>query len=304
MSKDRRILVLGAGDFATGVIRRLFIAGFDVVATELERPLTVRRLVAFSEAVYRERHAVEGVTAVLSSFDRWEEHLADGLVPVVVDPRGRLRETRAFGAIVDARMAKRNLDTKVTDAPIVIGLGPGFEAGVDCHAAIETLRGENLGRVIRSGRPAPNTGLPDAVDLELLRAPCCACSPSDAPCSADDRIEDLVLFARRDGLFRTEREIASLVRKDDILGSIAGEQITAGAEGALRGLLHDGLEIRKGTKLVEIDPTGDPSRCFRISAKANAIAGGVLEAVFALRGSIPPGRSADAHGQRSRSLSE
>jgi hypothetical protein len=330
-SSGRNVLVIGAGDFATGVIRRLVIAGFGVAATELERPLTVRRLVAFSEAVYRGSHTVEGVTAVASDFGNVGRHMGEGMVPVVVDPEGRLRRTGAFEVIVDARMAKRNIDTKMTDAPVVIGLGPGFEAGKDCHAVIETLRGEDLGRVIYSGKAAANTGFPDAVDLELRNRACLPCGPCGAEAalvppdirycrSTEDRfgrsltlpptqgtlcegegeapaeptpknerhevpgfrIEDLVLFAERDGIFRTERELATPVKIGDVLGSISGEAIEANAEGVLRGLLHDGVKVKEGTKLIEIDPTGDVSRCYRISAKANAIAGGVLEAVFRL----------------------
>ncbi len=269
--ESRWILVRGAGDLATGAIRRLFIAGFRIVATEVERPLVVRRGAAFASAVFEKEVSVEGVTAVLTNSGDLEKDLSRRVVPVLVDRDAEVMKERSFDVLVDARMLKKKTGVSMGDAPVVIGIGPGFEAGVDCHAVVETLLCEDLGRVILSGRAAPNTGVPTPADLDVA---------ARLPGPGAFNTLDFVLFAGKDGLFETERNIGETVEKGDVLGSAGGEAVTARAGGVLRGLLHTGVRVRKGTKLVEVDPSGDASRCFRVSAKSNAVAGGVLEAAF------------------------
>jgi len=260
--EDILVVIKGGGDLATGVVHRLHRAGMQIVVTELPQPTVIRRAVAVASAVYEGQVEVEGLVARLARNDE-EIHatLAVGQVPVVIDPRveviSRLRPT----AVVDAIIAKRNTGTRITDAPIVIGLGPGFTAGEDVHAVIETNRGHNLGRVILSGSAEPDTGIPGPTmgyTVErVLRAPC-------------------------EGLFKGERRIGDPVQAGERVASVAGQPVLANISGVLRGLLADGLTVRAGMKVGDVDPRGVREHCFTISDKARAIGGGVLEAILYL----------------------
>ncbi len=254
------IVIKGAGDIATGVAARLWRSGFPVVLTEIAEPLTVRRTVSFSEAVYEEETIVEGITA-----QRVEDRAAianaldDGVIPVIVDPEGTIvGEIEPF-AVVDAIMAKKNTGTHMEDAPLVIGLGPGFEAGGDVHAVIETKRGHTLGRVIWEGSAIPNTGIPGEVKgfgaERVIRAP--------GP-----------------GIFKGTLYIGEHVEKGEIVAYTGNTPIPAPISGMLRGLLHDGIIVEKGVKSGDVDPRDDRESCWLISDKALAIGGGVLEAVL------------------------
>jgi xanthine dehydrogenase accessory factor len=269
-----RVLVRGAGDFASGIIHRLHRAGFRVIATELEKPLAVRRTVAFSEAIYEKTQSVEGVTAILSEPNEIDTVLVEGNVALVIDPEGDML-AKNFDVIVDARSAKRNLGSTIKDATIVIAIGPGFEAGTDCHAVIETLPGKGLGRVIYKGSAAADTGHPSPLEMDLP----CACSIED--------VTALVLRAPASGTFKLEKDIGSETATDDIIGRITGEDgkaypLTATADGIVRGIIRDGTPVEKGMKLGDIDPTMIREHCYTISDKARAIAGGVLEACITL----------------------
>ena len=262
MLEDILVVIKGGGDLATGVAHRLHRVGVKVVVTELAQPTVIRRAVAVASAVYEGRVEVEGLVAQLVESDQdMRAVLAGGQVPVVIDPRGevitRLRPT----AVVDAIMAKRNTGTAITDAPIVIGLGPGFTAGVDVHAVIETNRGHHLGRVILSGSAEPHTGLPGLsagfTRERVLRAPC-------------------------EGTFTGKRRIGDAVQAGEAVASVAGQPVVANISGVLRGLLADGLLVKAGTKVGDVDPRGVREHCFTISDKARAIGGGVLEAVLYL----------------------
>ncbi|MCL6610080.1 MAG: EF2563 family selenium-dependent molybdenum hydroxylase system protein [Peptococcaceae bacterium] len=253
-------VVKGAGDLATGVGWRLFRCGLDVIMTEIESPLVVRRTVAFAEAVYTGTARVEGVEARRAESAEHAVALVEaGIVPVLVDPGGtvvrRLRPT----VVVDAVMAKRNLGTSMTDAPLVIGLGPGFTAGLDVHAVVETKRGHRLGRVVYSGGAAPDTGIPGPVmgytKERLLRAP-------------------------SDGVVAPCRSIGQLVEKGEVVAWVDGSPVRAELSGLVRGMIRPGIWVRRGTKIGDIDPRGEEAECFTISDKALAVAGGVLEAVF------------------------
>jgi xanthine dehydrogenase accessory factor len=260
---DTLILIRGGGDLATGVAHRLRRAGLAVMIAELPQPLAVRRAVSFAEAVYAERVAVEGVTARLApDAGTGMRYAAAGEIPVVVDADGAVLAQARPPIVIDARMAKRNLGTRITDAKLVIGLGPGFSAGVDCHAVVETNRGHHLGRVVWEGSAEPNTGEPEPVrgfaGSRVLRAP-------------------------RDGIFRGGLEIGDLVEKGQVIAEVEGEPITAQFDGVLRGILHDGLRVTAGMKVGDLDPRGVREYCFLISDKARAVGGGVLEAVMAGR---------------------
>ncbi|WP_455392213.1 selenium-dependent molybdenum cofactor biosynthesis protein YqeB [[Eubacterium] cellulosolvens] len=278
MLKNKLVLVKGAGDFASGSIRRLHLAGAKVVCTELPQPLTIRRAVAFSEAMYQIEQTVEGVTAVRSTSEEIDNNFSEGKIPILDDPEGAILNHRKFDIVIDGRMAKRNLGTKLTDAPIVIGLGPGFEAGADCHAVVETLAGHNLGRVVYKGSATKDTGIP--IPTELFLNPCCATIPE--PCCAGFNVDSLILRAPGDGVFFSIKQIGDIVKKDDIIGKVEGYVIKATVDGVLRGLIHDDVRVTKGLKIGDIDPSGDISRVNQISEKSNAIAGGVLEACLYL----------------------
>jgi len=170
------VIVKGGGDLATGVAHKLFRAGFPVIITELEKPMMVRRTVSFANCIYEKRWTVEGVTSVLTNEDGVEQILKDRKIPVLIDPSCNIREKIKPAVIVDAILAKRNLGTRLKDAHIVIGLGPGFTAGEDLDAVIETNRGHNLGKIIFCGKAAPNTGVPGDIKgytiQRVLRCPC------------------------------------------------------------------------------------------------------------------------------------
>lgn len=261
---DSFILVRGGGDLATGVIHRLHQAGFRVLVAELPQPLCVRRAVAVAEAVYAGQITVEGVTARLVADPL--AGVAPGEVPVVVDPDGAAIRQLRPAIVVDARLAKRPLDTRLTDAPLVIALGPGFLAGRDCHAVVETQRGHHLGRVYWQGGAAPDTGQPESV--RGLGA-------------------ERVLRAPRAGAFKAVKQIGDLIRAGDVVGDVAGAPVIARCDGVLRGVVHDGLTVSAGLKIGDIDPRGVRAYCFSISDKARAIGGGVLEAVLASRHLAP-----------------
>lgn len=254
------VIVKGAGDLASGVAYRLFRSGSPVIMTELAQPTVVRRSVAFAQAVFDGSTTVEGVHARLTATPDEAVAVAHaGEVAVLVDPHGdsvvELRPT----VLVDAIIAKRNTGTRLDDAPLVIGLGPGFRAGVDVHAVIETNRGHRLGRVILDGEAEPDTGIPAPV--------------------AGYGVER-VLRAPADGVFTGVREIGDPVAAGEVLGYVAGERVRSPLEGCVRGLIQTGVAVRKGMKLGDVDPRATREHCFTISDKALAMGGGVLEAVL------------------------
>lgn len=256
------VWIKGGGDLGTGVAHRLYRAGMRVVVTELPQPLAVRRTVAFASAVYEGTITLEGVEARLArNAKEIADLLTEGIIPVIADPTGEAITPLAPDAIVDARMAKRNLGTTLHDARVVIGLGPGFIAGQDVHAVIETMRGHTLGRVILEGSARADTQVPAPVQgygrERLLQAPC-------------------------DGVFCTRAHIAEFVKPAEVVAHVEGRPVSAKIAGILRGLLHDGLRVHKGQKVGDVDPRGIVDHCFSISDKARAIGGGVLEAILYL----------------------
>jgi xanthine dehydrogenase accessory factor len=274
-TRSTNVLFLGAGDFATGAIRRLHLAGFRVAATELARPLCVRRLVAFSEAVYEGEWTVEGVTARRVGEEEVEETLDAGLVALCVDPEARILQKGRFEVLVDGRVAKRNLGTRITDAPFVIGIGPGFTAGEDCHAAVETDASHDLGRVIWSGPTAKyrkEAGPPASYLLPFLKG-------GDAVWDWDR----ILLRAPCRGVFQELSRIGDKVEAGQTVGKVDGRPVRTQISGLLRGLLRDGTPVEEGLKLGDVDPVTHPHRARTISEKANAVGGGVLEACLAHR---------------------
>ncbi len=280
------VLIKGAGDLATGVAYRLHQAGFPVVMTELAQPLAVRRTVAFSEAVYEGEVSVEGVVARRAETPGEALTIArQGLVPVLVDPGAQAIQSLQPAVVVDAIMAKRNTGTRLDDAPLVIALGPGFTAGVDCHAVIETNRGHNLGRIYWQGSAEPNTGTPGSIG---------------------GHTRDRVLRAPTAGTLRTIARIGDRVKRGQVLARVNGAAVVATFRGVLRGLLRDGFPVQPGMKIGDVDPRARPEYCYTISDKSLAIGGAVLAAIMYYLSTTPPksaarSRDAESHSSLLRS---
>ncbi|MCL4506607.1 MAG: selenium-dependent molybdenum cofactor biosynthesis protein YqeB [Chloroflexi bacterium] len=256
-------VVKGAGDLGTGAAYRLWRAGFHVLCTDLPQPLAIRRSVAIASAIYDARMTIDGamverIIFVDEAVFSWQRNS----IPVVADAATRSVRVLRPEVVVDAIMAKQNTGTQIDDAPVVIGLGPGFSAGQDCHAVIETMRGHNLGRVIWNGGAAANTGVPGNVGgadaQRIVRAPCA-------------------------GQMYGRKAIGDIVKPGDIIAQVGATVVTAPLGGVLRGLLHDGVAVVENMKIGDIDPRAEVSYCYSISDKSLAVGGGVLEAVFALR---------------------
>lgn len=257
-----RILIKGAGEHSSGTAHRLFRAGYQVVMTEIAAPTAVRRQVAFCQAVFDGSVEVEGVLG-----RRWELDAASALgdfdfshVPVFVDAGGLLIGLWRPDVVVDGRILKRNLDNRLDQAPLVIGLGPGLEAGVDVHRVVETMRGHNLGRLIDSGLASPNTGTPGTIA---------------------GRNAERVLRAPRSGLLSARLDIGAQVEAGTLIATVDGAELRASIGGVIRGLVHDGLTVRAGQKLGDVDPRGDVAACATLSDKTRTLSGAVLEAVVA-----------------------
>jgi xanthine dehydrogenase accessory factor len=260
---DRLCVLRGGGDLATGVAWRLHRAGYPVVVLELAAPLTVRRTVALSSAV------VDGVVSIEGMIGRRVDSLDDALslagpevVPVVVSPE---LPPLVADVVVDARMAKRNVGTGIHDAALVIALGPGFIAGFDCHAVVETMRGPRLGRVLWRGSAEADNGTPGTIGGQ-----------------AGER----VLRAPVAGVATWVVEIGEVVTAGQLLGQVGSAPLAAPFDGLVRGLIRPGTEVPAGLKVGDVDPRLDVS-CREISDKALAIGGGVLEAVLAGRAPDP-----------------
>ena len=267
--EDTLIAVKGAGDLATGAIHRLVRAGFAVMATELAQPTVLRRTVAFAEAVTLGQMTVEDVTArLVSSVEDIHAAIDDRVVPIVVDPDGTVLKQMHPTVLVEATLSKYNSGVTMQDAPIVIALGPGYEAGKDVHAVIETNRGHNLGRVYLDGSAEPNTGVPGTIGgyagERLLRAPCAG----------------RLYCVRQIGDSVEAGETVAVVREME--GTSEVIPVIGAISGILRGLVRDGLLVSAGMKVGDIDPRAVREHCFTISDKSRAVGGGVLEAALYL----------------------
>lgn len=255
-----RILIKGAGDLASGIACRLFRCGLEVIMTELAVPTTVRRTVAFSRAVYDGCAVVEGVTGSLVHNEKeLENTLSAGEIPIIIDPEIVHMEWYKPNVVVDAILAKRNTGTRINDADKVIGVGPGFEAGKDCHFVVETKRGHYLGSVIAKGAAIPNTGVPGNVG---------------------GFTSERIIRSVKSGLFVPIANIGEVVEKGQMVAISGGEPIYAQMGGLVRGMLQSGLLVDRGMKCGDIDARCEPDHCFTISDKARSIGGGVLEAVL------------------------
>jgi xanthine dehydrogenase accessory factor len=260
------ILIRGGGDLASGVALRLYRVGFQITILELEHPLAVRRAVSFSEAVYEGSHMVEGVTARLVSADQFQGTMEAGEIPVLIDPHANILRNQLLISphstfVVDARLTKSEPELLDANVPLHIGLGPGFSAGENCHAAIETRRSHTLGRVLWSGTPQPDSRQPEGDPRRVLRAP------------ADGHVNSYV-------------KIGDHVKEGQVIAEVESQkenrpvQVASPFDGVLRGIIHQRVEATEGMKIGDVDPRNDPRACFLVSDKALAVGGGVLEAIL------------------------
>jgi len=260
--------IKGAGEMASAVACRLYMANIrKIFMMEIPNPRAVRRKVSFCEAIHEGRHDIEGVEAILSgSVEKIEEIWRSGKIAVVVDPEWTAIEKIKPDVIVDAILAKKNLGTKLTEATLTVGFGPGFVAGNDVHMVIETNRGHNLGRIITSGKAEPNTGIPGNIGGYTRQR---------------------VLRSANPGIFKAGLDIGDQVKQGDIVGVVEDKEVRAKIDGVIRGLIRSDTKVTKGLKLGDIDPRGDASYCSTISDKARAVAGSVLEAVCRIFLNLP-----------------
>ena len=256
-------LVRGAGDIATGTIQKLVRAGFKCVVTEVSNPSSIRRKVSLSEAVYEKKIVVEDIEAVLcENLDEIWQYLERYNPVIIVDPKLTILNKMKFDVVVDAILAKKNTGLKKEMAEITIGLGPGFEAGVDCDIVIETMRGHDLARIIEQGFAKKNTSIPGIID---------------------GFSNERVIYSDFDGQFTHIKSISDIVNKEEIIAKVGDNYIRATLDGVIRGMIRDNFEVKKGLKIIDIDPRYEEvENCFTISDKARAIGGAVLEAIMML----------------------
>jgi len=257
--RDHLVVVRGGGDLGTGVVFRLRRAGFPVIVLEIPQPMAIRRSVAVASAVLEGRARIEDMDAILIDDPATAlETARSGAVPVMIDaalPPPPINPS----VIVDARLAKYNIDTTREDAPLVVALGPGFTAGEDCDAVIETMRGHSLGRVIWEGSASPNTGIPGLVGGESAAR---------------------VVRAPTPGILSWKVTIGDMVATGQVLGDINGVPIRSRVGGVVRGQLPAGYDVEWNWKLADVDPRAERSACFEISDKSLSVGGGVVEAVL------------------------
>ena len=260
------VLIKGAGDLATGIAYRLKKSGFHIVMTEIHKPTTVRRTVAFSQAVFDNEIVIEGIKGVkVNNINEIYEEIREGNIPIIIDEKADIIKELRPDVVVDAIIAKKNLGTSIEDAAIVIGVGPGFEAKVDCHLVVETKRGHYLGKVIEEGSAIPNTGVPGNIG---------------------GYTKERIIRASSNGKIKPVVEIGDFVKKGDIVAYIDGIEVLAEIDGIVRGMLQEGIEVFKGMKSGDIDPRCEKDHCFTISDKARSIGGGVLEAIMYMNNNL------------------
>lgn len=255
-----KVLIRGGGDLASGIALRLHRAGIKILVTELPAPVMVRRLVSFGQAVYQGNVTVEGVNGqLIHSADEADAVHQQGAVAVLVDPDLTCLPAYQPDVLIDCRMLKQPPETGLDAAALVIGIGPGFTAGQDCHAVVETNRGHCMGRVYWQGQAQSDTRTPEAVL---------------------NHEADRVLRSPADGEIEVIPAIGSLIQKDELIARVAGHELRAPWFGVLRGILMSGLPVEAGMKIGDLDPRGEPKYCYLASDKSLAIGGGVLEAIL------------------------
>ena len=258
------VVVRGGGDIASGSIQKLYRSGFNLIILEVDKPTAIRRNVAFSDAIYNGETSVEGIKAIkVNNIEEINEAHKNNIIPIIVDPEGKIIEDVKPIAVIDAILAKKNLGTIKSMAPITIALGPGFNAGVDVDIVIETMRGHNLGRLIFDGYAMPNTGVPGDIG---------------------GYSKERVIYSEADGVIKNTSNIGDIVNKGDVLAYIGEARVKSPISGLLRGLIKDGARVYKGLKIGDVDPRlKEVENYTTISDKARNIGGGVLEALLMMK---------------------
>jgi len=254
------ILIRGGGDLGSGIAFRLHRVGWNIVITEIEKPLVLRRTVAFANAIFEGDVEIEGIQAShIKELGEISGLLSKKIIPVLISPD--VYEFNEFtpDVVIDARMLKKKVYYEIQKNHMIIGLGPGFIAGENCHAAIETNRGHYMGRVIWDGEPLSDTAIPGTVSQKSF---------------------ERVLRAPISGTIQSNARLGMIFKKGDEIGNVNGSPIIAPFDGCLRGLMHNGIFVEQGIKIGDLDPRLDKELIFYISEKALAIAGGVLEAIL------------------------
>lgn len=256
-----KVLVRGAGDIATGVGLAFHRSGFRVLMTEISEPTVIRRKVAFATVIYDKSIVIEDVEGVLVDDRNFQNTLDNGKIGVIVDPDGKIIDKYKPDVVVDAILAKRNLGTKIDDAPVVIGCGPGFSAGLDCNLVVETKRGHYLGKWIEKGEAAPNSGIPGIVEGKGL---------------------ERVLYSPKAGIVEHVRKIGDLVEEDELVLKVDGVGVCSPFKGYIRGLIQEGLYVPNKMKIGDVDPRLEGNYPFTVSEKAMAVGRGALEGALCL----------------------
>lgn len=259
---DKTIVIRGAGDLASGIAHRLHSCGFKVIMLDIKEPLVIRRTVAFADAIFNGSAFVEGIEGVLcKDVDEIKKAFKEDKIPVIIDEECEILNKVEADVLIDAILAKKNLGTHRNMAPIVIGVGPGFVAGEDVDAVVETNRGHYLGKLIFKGSAMKNTGAPGNIMGYTV---------------------ERVINATATGRIHHTKKIGDVVKKDEVIATIEGTPVKSKIDGALRGLIREGTYVQKGLKIADTDPRGKVDYCYEISEKARAIGGGVLEGILHL----------------------
>lgn len=273
--EDKLVIIRGAGDLATGVAQSLYEAGFRLLLLEVEKPSAIRRQVALCEAVYDGKATVENLTCCrCQSLSEVRQAWDGDEIPLLVDPEGASIAVLKPWAVVDAILAKKNLGTNRNMAGHTVALGPGFTAGVDVDAVIETKRGHQLGRIIWQGTAIANTGIPGLI-------------------AGYGR--ERVIHSQQAGFVYGLVHIGDKVKKGQPMAVLTEEPIPSGMAvtermgtpvlasltGFVRGLIRNGYRVPQGFKIADIDPRDDErENCFTISDKARSLGGAVLTALL------------------------
>lgn len=257
------VIIRGGGDLATGIAHRLHRSGFKILILEIEKPLVIRRTVSFAQAVFDGSIVIDDVKAVkVTDINEVHENWRHGNIPILIDESCDILKHIKANILVDAILAKKNLGTHKSMAPITIGAGPGFEAGVDVDVVIETNRGHYLGSLIFDGFAQANTGVPGII-MGFGK--------------------ERVIKSPSDGIIRNIAEIGDIVKKDQIIAYVGDTPVISTLDGVLRGLIMDGMDVFTGLKIADVDPRAVIEHCYSISEKARAIGGGVLEAILYMK---------------------
>ena len=261
--KDNIILIKGAGEKASAVAHRLYQYGFGrIVMTDLPIPLAERRGVSFCEAIIDGQKQVceVGVQRAEPSLEVIHQRWAEGKILVLTDPETRILGLLRPDVLIDGVMAKRNIGTEINCAPLVIALGPGFVAGKDAHFVVETNPNSNyLGRLITDGKAEKDT---------------------DVPTSIAGFTVERIIRSPENGILHSLKKIGDEVKKNELIGYVNECPLKANVPGVIWGLVRDGVKVKAGQKIGDIDPRSKRALCFEISAQARAIADGVLEGIL------------------------